>query len=299
MKQMISTKEDFLRVALPAWKRYGEVLDQTSTEETSFWVAGDGSVNTKGRWTTCRSAQETFHYADNPGEDSSIICKTDEYAYKLVREKGASEFQLQQLVATPELRASNLIARILKRSFYPDFLCRDSLLDAIEKPYFELLSIEHEPTEIQPYLYRIVFDYEHPLRKTEGDYLYNWVQNGTIWLDADNHWSVVRCQVEFLEGNGERSLTELTYEFANELHQGVRLPTRMRQFFGMRSGWVRNPEEEYYVSEFRRVPFDSLDSEMMTLSYHGFPKPDFSKSERRSGYSRAQRDSGNSSGSRI
>ena len=272
----LSMNAGFLRVASPAWKRYGDILDQTSIEETSYWVAEDGSKNSLGKWTTCRSAGETVHYADNSSGDSSIIRRTADYAYKLVRKEGASEFQIQQLSATEDLQASSLIQRILKRSSYPDFLCRDSLLDAIEKPYFELLSVEHEPTEVYPNLFRVAFDYKHPFRKSEGDYQYNWVQNGTMWLDGDNHWVMTHCQVEFLGARGERSLSEITYEFTEDLHQGVRLPTQLTQHFEMKSGWVRNPEEEYHVSKFRRVPFDSLDSETMTLSYHGFSEPDFS-----------------------
>ena len=205
-----------------------------------------------------------------------INCRREDYAFWVSRSDKTEPWELKLLVKSSDLQASHRISCSLLRSFYPDFLYRqDSLLEALQKPYFKLLSVEHDPVDQFPNLYKVVFDYEHPFRKTAGDYQYNWVQNGTLWLDADNCWVIVRFQLESLLNNkGKREWSEREFEFDPQTYCDVHLPVKCRHF-DLDQDWKRKEVDEYYVKEFRRISPDGLDSQSLNLSHYGFAKPDF------------------------
>ena len=277
----LNAKQDlpnqFLTEAPVGWRRYGEAFRRCSLETQSKWIDSAGEITS--------SSTDQIHWLDHSAisiathDDATewINCRREDYAFWVGRSDKTEPWMLKLLVKSSDLQASHHISRDLLRSFYPDFLYRqDSLLEAIQKPYFKLLSVEHDPVDQFPNLYRVVFDYEHPFRKTAGDYQYNWVQNGTLWLDADNCWVIVRFQLEsLLNSKSEREWSELEFEFDSQTYCGVRLPVKC-QHFDLDKDWKRKKEvDESYASEFRRISPDELDLQLLNLTHYGFAEPDF------------------------
>ena len=101
------------------------------------------------------------------------------------------------------------------------------------------------------------------------------MQNGTLWLDADNCWVIVRFQFESLLNNkGEREWSELEFEFDPQTYCDVHLPVKCRHF-NLDNDRKRKEVDEYYVREFRRISPDEIDLLSLSLSQYGFPEPDF------------------------
>ena len=270
------SSNQFLKEAPAGWKRYGEAFRRCSLETKHNWIDSSGEITS--------SSTGRIHWLDRRAISISILddgtewinCWREDYAFWVGRNNKTEPWRLNLLVKSSEFQASHLIARYLIRSFYPDFLYRqDSLLEAIQKPYFKLLFVEHDPVDQFPNLYKVVFDYEHPVRKTGGDYQYNWVQNGTLWLDADNCWVIVRFQFESLLNNkGKREWSELEFEFDPQTYCDVHLPVKCRHF-DLDQDWKRKEVDEYYVKYFRRISPDELDLQLLNLTHYGLAEPDF------------------------
>lgn len=247
-----------------------------SIEEQARWIDNDGKTTSRSsdviHWL---GAEQAISCAVLDDGTEWVNCRRKDYAFWVSRGSGEARWRLQDLTKSSELVASHGTARALRRSFYPDFLFRqDSLLDAIAKPYFKLISVEHEPTSTYPNLFKVVFDYTHPKQPSVGDYFYNFVQKGNLWLDADNCWVIVRLQAELLSNN--RSYRELNYEFDTEPYRGVRLPVRHRDY-DLDAKWQKVETDEDYVVEYRRIESSELDPKTMKLSHYGFAEPDLER----------------------
>ena len=253
-------------------------MQQCSIQEQHRWIDNDGK-------TTSQSSSAIHWLGPEQAICSAVLddgtawvnCRREGYAFWVERRKGGTRWQLEHLVKSSELVASDYTARTLRRSFYPDFLFRqDSLLDAIAKPYFKLISVEHEPTTAYPNLFKVVFDYAHPKLPSVGDFFYNFVQRGNLWLDAGNCWVIVRLQAELL-GKG-CTYREVNFEFDAERYRGVHLPVRKRDY-DLDANWQRVESDEDFVVEYRRIDPSELDPKTMELSYYGFAEPDLDRSK--------------------
>lgn len=274
------TTELFLNEAAKGWQRYHTVFERCSIEEQNRHLDAEGNVDSFNtshvHWL---GPDRAICFATLDDGTQWINCRRDDYAFWVGRNDKAEPWRLNALMKTADLQASDYTSRALRRSFYPDFLFRqDSLLDAIEKPYFQLLSVEHDPTDNFSKLYKIVFDYEHPYQRTGGDCHYNWVQKGTLWLDADNCWVIVRSQFELLLNHGKREWREMKFEFDRQSYRDVHLPVRCYHY-DLNADWQREFNELQYVQEFRRMDVDELDLQTMKLTHYGFGEPNFRPSK--------------------
>jgi len=253
-------------------------MQRCSIEERNRWIDNEGKTTSQSSGVThWLGPEKAICTAVLDGGTVWVNCRREDYAFWVERKNGEARWRLNELVKSAELVATHRTARTLRRSFYPDFLFRhDSLLDAIAKPYFKLISVDHEPNSTYPNLFKVVFDYTHPKQPSVGDYFYNFVQKGNLWLDADNCWVIVRLQAELLGNNC--SYRKVSYEFDTEPYRGVRLPVRHRDY-DLDANWQRVESDEDYVVEYRRIEPSELDPQTMELAYYGFAEPDFESTE--------------------
>ena len=271
-------KQRFLAEAPDGWRRFGQAMQRCSIKRLSRWIDNDNK-------TTSQSSSETHWLGPTQAISKAIFddgdvwinCRREDYAFWVSRLSEETTWKLQHIAKSSDMATSHRIMRGLHRSFYPDFLFRqDSLLDAIAKPYFELISVEREPTTAHPNLFKVVFNYEHPFRKSDNDYHYNFVQKGNLWLDADNNWLTIRLQAELLAK--ERTYVEINYEFDTEFFRGIRLPVRRRDF-DLDASWQKVKSDEYYEVEYSRIDPNDLDPNTMALSFYGFAEPALERTE--------------------
>lgn len=275
----IKTTEQFFEVATAGWQRYGDVLDRTSFRTSLHEIDAGGKATPPSISINHRIGSSAYRILTLDDGEEWLFARNAGYAFHLSRSTDLPTWRVDEVVRTSEMQASQIVSRYLRRSFYPDFLFRqDSLLDAIKKPYFKLLSVEHEPTDSYPQLYRVEFDYEHPYQPTQDDYLYNWVQNGTLWLDAANCWVIVKSQVEFLGNKQERSWHSVSFEFGDVSEEGVRLPTRKIRYYDLPEDW-NTTGLGYDVLEYERISQEDFQPEILTLSHYGFSEPIFESAE--------------------
>gem|GEM_PF-3949998 len=145
---VIKDAEDFLREATAGWRRYGEFLDRCSFEESRRYIEPDGSDEPGSfgavyRDQVCRHARSTF--ADG---DEIVMATNADYAFGLSRPADNAELELREVLPIDELGRGHRITRsLVRRQSHPDYLVRDQLLEVVQKPYFDLLSIAPDPTQ--------------------------------------------------------------------------------------------------------------------------------------------------------
>ena len=200
-----------------------------------------------------------------------------EYAFWLSRPADKPELEFREVLPIDELGRGHRITRsLVRRQSHPDYLVRDQLLEVIEKPYFELLSFEPEPTESYPNLYRVEFNYEHEYHPPGGTF--NWPQKGKLWLDADNCWVIVRCQVKnkLVTGDKDTSYTEQVFEFAPKDGNSdrPRTPVRRTEYYDLDENWNKTGPQQY-VTEYELLPNEKFDQQTTRLTHYGFAEPVF------------------------
>ncbi|MEM7315272.1 MAG: hypothetical protein AAF497_19200, partial [Planctomycetota bacterium] len=253
----MKSKDDLLQEAVEGWRKYGQYLDHCSFHESRRYVQPDGKVEPGGSGPEYRSGLESQCRATFDDGDEVVWAANADYAFWLFRPTDKPELEIRDVLPIDELTPSHRIARsLIRRLSHPDYLYRDKLLEVVKKPYFELISFQSDPTESYPNLFRVEFNYEHEYIRGSGG-TFNWPQQGRMWLDADNYWAMVRCQVKnrLVCETKETSYTEQLFEFApvREYSNQPRHQIRRTEFYDLDSHWNRKGAEQY-ITEYALIP---------------------------------------------
>ena len=277
--------EKLRTIAPREWKEYTEWLsDACGTVECKEFSA-DGILTQKSR-TTIRqrnaelSVEQIFEQGPNVDGVTELFTLNSDYGFKLSR-KDSVPWQFDNLAKANDWDALGNVGQQIKaarRFINPTFLQRESLSEIILKPYFKLKSITEVNDERYGKLVRMEFDYPHPYEGSNRSNPFNWVQRGTVWLDSQHAWVIVRAQVECLNPpDNTIDYSEIVHEFEENSSSKYHLMTR-RIDNTFDESWKRKVNRCVREIELT-IPDDPPKASEFRLSHYGFKEPKVEKAK--------------------
>ncbi len=239
-----------------AWKRFGDVLQATSLSSESFTVNDVSQHEFDSRSVVHRLPQGSIEILEFGDRSRWIFGLNKAYGFWLESVEGCSGFKIVDVLPTNVLPETHIIHRSFKRSYFPDFVLCDSLLELIQRPSFKVLSLSNSPTKQHPGLYRLVFEDSHV--------------SGELFLDSHNNWLIQESRLEQAEPQQKQHVHRFRFEFDVEFVDGIRLPT-LRKWCDGRD-WNKLSSD---VTHFQLLENSKYSQMNIELTDFGFPEPNF------------------------
>ena len=262
------------------WARYIVHFNNSSAAVTFSRVNGDGGAS---------SPISYFRYARNGAiviatantKVEKVNCWNDTYGFSVTKRPGQTKWTLNHIGRLQDRVALSLVDSVIlnNQSLCPVYLERQPLGEVVASDFFRLISIGSDEVPGFSNIVRVEFECLHDVPIRPEARRTTLVQRGTIWLDPDNGWAIVKAVYEssrpgfdsddFAQDELEREELYFEFEEARSLEK-YRLPVLQRHTFIKTSG------ENNRLEVLRTLRWHGIEtpaSELFRLPYYGLPEP--------------------------